>query len=109
MGRRIADYDAEVITCLSGRSEWTQSLAVAAGIAAVPDYNELVARCDLVISIIVPSEAPKPCRLPIWGRIWRMWIATRSRRAQQGRWPMSSRRPEEGRSTPGLSVVRRAG
>jgi 3-hydroxyisobutyrate dehydrogenase-like beta-hydroxyacid dehydrogenase len=48
---------ADVLTCLSGRSERTRALAEAAGIREVASFDDLVAACDLVISIMVPSEA----------------------------------------------------
>lgn len=57
VGQRMVGSGAEVITCLSGRSERTRALAEAAGIGEVAGYDDLVASCDLVISIMVPSEA----------------------------------------------------
>ena len=46
-----------MITCLAGRSERTRELAEAAGIADVPDLEALVERADIVLSIMVPSQA----------------------------------------------------
>ncbi|MEE2752641.1 MAG: DUF1932 domain-containing protein [Candidatus Latescibacterota bacterium] len=57
VGGRMVERGADVITSLLGRSERTKGLAEAAGIRDVPDYEELVDACDIVISIMVPSEA----------------------------------------------------
>jgi 3-hydroxyisobutyrate dehydrogenase-like beta-hydroxyacid dehydrogenase len=47
-----------VITCLEGRSERTRTLAAEAGIEAVPTYADLVQQADLLLSILVPAQAP---------------------------------------------------
>ena len=57
VGRSLREGGLEVITCLEGRSERTRRLAESAGIVDVPDLESLVERADLVLSIMVPSEA----------------------------------------------------
>ncbi|MEX0761854.1 MAG: DUF1932 domain-containing protein [Dehalococcoidia bacterium] len=57
VGRALRDNGLDVVTCLEGRSERTRSLAVDAGIRDVPDMESLVNEADLVLSILVPSEA----------------------------------------------------
>ena len=46
-----------VITCLEGRSARSRALAEQAGIEAVPDDETLVREADVLLSILVPSEA----------------------------------------------------
>ncbi len=57
VGTVLREGGLEVITCLEGRSERTRGLAEAAGIVDVPDLEALVERADLILSIMVPSEA----------------------------------------------------
>ena len=57
VGRALRQGGLEVITCLKGRSERTRGLAQAAGIADVPDLETLVEQSDLILSIMVPSQA----------------------------------------------------
>lgn len=57
VGRVLAEAGHEVITTLKGRSERTGGLAEAAGIADVGGLDDVVRRADLVLSILVPSEA----------------------------------------------------
>ena len=57
VGRSLREGGLEVITYLEGRSERTRGLAAAAGIVDVPDLETLVEGADLVLSIMVPSEA----------------------------------------------------
>lgn len=57
VGQRMAEHGATVMTCLAGRSERTKGLAKAAGLVDAPNLEALVSACDLVISIMVPSEA----------------------------------------------------
>lgn len=47
----------EVYTCLAGRSELTRLRAREAGFIDTPDLEALVAQVDLIISVLVPSEA----------------------------------------------------
>ena len=57
VGAVLREAGLDVITYLEGRSERTRGLAEAAGIEDVPDLETLVERADLVLSIMVPSEA----------------------------------------------------
>ena len=57
VGKALRQGGLEVITCLNGRSERTRRLAESAGIVDVPDMEALVERADLVLSIMVPSQA----------------------------------------------------
>jgi 3-hydroxyisobutyrate dehydrogenase-like beta-hydroxyacid dehydrogenase len=57
VGRVLRHYGLRVITSLDGRSERTRTLAAQAGIEAVGDYAALVREADIVLSILVPSEA----------------------------------------------------
>ena len=57
VGQVMRENGLQVLTCLQGRSERTRGLAEAAGIEAVPSYEQLVRDVKLVISILVPAEA----------------------------------------------------
>ena len=57
VGRALREGGLNTITCLKGRSERTQRLAREAGIEDVPNLEEVVKRADLVLSIMVPSDA----------------------------------------------------
>ncbi len=57
VGRALAQYGVDVVTCLAGRSGRTRSLAREAGIRDVPSLERLVAESDLILSILVPAEA----------------------------------------------------
>ena len=56
-GAVLRQGGARVITCLRGRSARTRGLAAKAGIEDVPDDEALVREADLLLSILVPSEA----------------------------------------------------
>ena len=62
VGRLLLEHELRVVTCLTGRSERTRALAQQAGIASVPDLNELVLQSDLVMSITVSEVVPQVCR-----------------------------------------------
>lgn len=57
VGRVLAQSGLDVITSLVGRSERTCGLARKAGIRDVGSLEEMVAQADLVLSVLVPSEA----------------------------------------------------
>ena len=61
MGHRVAlvlrDHGLRVVTCLAGRSRRTAELAAKAGVVDLSTSDALVARSDLIISIVVPSAA----------------------------------------------------
>ena len=61
MGAAIGDIlgqgGLEVLTCLTGRSQLTRLRAEEAGFRAVADDDELVRSVDVLLSVLVPSEA----------------------------------------------------
>ncbi|MFW6149910.1 MAG: DUF1932 domain-containing protein [Chloroflexota bacterium] len=57
VGRVLVEHGMPVLTCLEGRSERTRMLAEEAGIEEVPTYEQLVGDVDMILSILVPSEA----------------------------------------------------
>lgn len=57
VGRALGNHGLEVITSLEGRSERTRKLAFDGNFQDVPDLKELASRADLILSILVPSEA----------------------------------------------------
>lgn len=57
VGRVLMDHNMTVLTCLEGRSDRTRELAQKAEIKSVPSYEKLLQETDLVLSILVPSEA----------------------------------------------------
>jgi putative dehydrogenase len=57
VGRALVDHGLEVITSLDGRSDRTRRLASEGNIQDVPDLKEMASRADLILSILVPSEA----------------------------------------------------
>lgn len=56
-GARLRDGGLEVYTCLEGRSELTRQIATGAGFIDTGSLDELVASVDLLLSILVPSQA----------------------------------------------------
>jgi 3-hydroxyisobutyrate dehydrogenase-like beta-hydroxyacid dehydrogenase len=59
IGRVLVDHGLTVISCLEGRSQRTRVLAGQAGIKSVPDYGQLVREANMILSVLVPSEAKK--------------------------------------------------
>jgi 3-hydroxyisobutyrate dehydrogenase-like beta-hydroxyacid dehydrogenase len=59
VGQTLVEHGLRVITCLQGRSERTRSLAAKAGIEDVVSYSALVQEADLLLSIMVPAQAPR--------------------------------------------------
>ena len=57
IGLSLVNQGFEVITCLKGRSERTRQLSNRGKIKDVNDLNILVAKADIVLSILVPSKA----------------------------------------------------
>ena len=57
IGRVLRGGGLDVVTCLEGRSELTRLRATEAGIRNVPSLGDLVRESDLVVSVLVPSEA----------------------------------------------------
>ena len=62
VGQLLREHELKVVTCLTGRSERTRALAQQAGIADLPDMNQLVQQSDLVMSITVSEVVPQVCR-----------------------------------------------
>jgi 3-hydroxyisobutyrate dehydrogenase-like beta-hydroxyacid dehydrogenase len=58
VGQTLVEHGLHVLTCLQGRSERTRGLAAEAGIEDVESYAELVQVADLLLSILVPAQAP---------------------------------------------------
>ena len=57
VGRALRENGLDVITCLAGRSERSRGLAEAAGLREVASLTDVVTEAELILSIIVPSEA----------------------------------------------------
>src|SRR3972149_5777831 len=57
IGRVLQEHGLEVVTCLEGRSELTRLRAREAGFREVASYDDLVREADLLLSVLVPSEA----------------------------------------------------
>ena len=58
VGQVLKAHGLRVVTCLEERSARTHALAENAGIEDLPDYDALVEEADMVLSILVPGEAP---------------------------------------------------
>ena len=57
IGRTLHDSGANVVTCLEGRSELTRLRAAEASMRDAGSLDALVQEADLVLSVLVPSEA----------------------------------------------------
>ena len=57
VGRVLRESGYDVVTNLDGRSDRTRTLAAEAGFLAVSGMDGIVEEADLVMSILVPSEA----------------------------------------------------
>jgi 3-hydroxyisobutyrate dehydrogenase-like beta-hydroxyacid dehydrogenase len=57
VGSVLRESGLSVMTCLAGRSERTRALAARAGIQDTPSLDELVREVDVLLCILVPSEA----------------------------------------------------
>ena len=62
VGQRLRDNELDVITCLTGRSDRTRTLARKAGIRDVATMEELVHQSDLVMSMTVSASVPDVCQ-----------------------------------------------
>ena len=56
-GAMLHKHGLEVYTCLEGRSALTRQIAAEAGFIDTPSIDELVKTVDVLISILVPSQA----------------------------------------------------
>ncbi len=57
VARVLVENGVKVITCLEGRSNRTRELTLKAGVEVVPTYGQMVHDVDMILSILVPSEA----------------------------------------------------
>lgn len=57
IGKVLSDSGFDVITCLEGRSELSRLRAKEAGMREVPSVDRLVSEADLILSVLVPSQA----------------------------------------------------
>jgi len=57
IGSALHQSGIEVLTCLAGRGDLTRTRAQEGGFEDVPDYDTLVQRVDLLLSVLVPGEA----------------------------------------------------
>ena len=57
VGAMLHRHGLRVLTCLEGRSNRTRDLAAKAGIEAVPTLVDLVCEAQIILCILVPSEA----------------------------------------------------
>lgn len=62
LGQAIVRSGGTTITCVDGRSEATRDRAVAAGCLIVPSLEEVVARSDIVLSLVTPASAIETAR-----------------------------------------------
>jgi len=62
VGQLLREHELKVITCLTGRSQRTKDLAELAGIADVPDLNDMVAQSQIILSISVSEMVPSICQ-----------------------------------------------
>jgi 3-hydroxyisobutyrate dehydrogenase-like beta-hydroxyacid dehydrogenase len=63
VGKVLQSHGLRVLTCLKGRSERTRMLAREAQIEDVPNYADLVANTDMILSILVPEQALNTARV----------------------------------------------
>ena len=59
VGQTLVENGLRVITCLQGRSERTRGLAAESGLQDVNSYAELVQQAGVLLSIMVPAQAPR--------------------------------------------------
>ena len=62
VGQLLREHELKVVTCLTGRSQRTKNLAELAGIADVPDLNDMVAQSQIILSISVSEMVPGICQ-----------------------------------------------
>ncbi|MBO54105.1 MAG: 6-phosphogluconate dehydrogenase [Dehalococcoidia bacterium] len=61
VGQLLKQHELRVITCLTGRSARTRALSESAGIEDIPDFNNMVALSDIILSITVSEVVPEVC------------------------------------------------
>lgn len=57
VARLLTAHGVQTATCAEGRSARTRSLAQSGGVALLPSIDDVVARADVVISLVSPSGA----------------------------------------------------
>ncbi|MCH7800055.1 MAG: NAD(P)-dependent oxidoreductase [Chloroflexi bacterium] len=57
VGMALGQHGYDIITCLAGRSQRTRELAQKGNFREVPTLDALVTEADLILSILVPSQA----------------------------------------------------
>ena len=57
VGLELKNHGIDVITCLDGRSDRTKLLAAQGGFRIVDTFDQMVVEADLLLSIMVPSNA----------------------------------------------------
>ena len=57
VGWMLHQHGLRVLTCLEGRSERTRTLAAEGGFEVLPTHEDLVREADMILCILVPSEA----------------------------------------------------
>ena len=57
VGLELKKHGIDVITCLEGRSDRTKLLAARGGFRIVENFDQMVVEADLLLSIMVPSNA----------------------------------------------------
>lgn len=57
IGKVLSDSGLDVITCLEGRSELTRLRAEESGMRNAPSLDRLVSEAELILSVLVPSQA----------------------------------------------------
>ncbi|MBQ11478.1 MAG: 6-phosphogluconate dehydrogenase [Planctomyces sp.] len=62
VGQLLREHELKVVTCLTGRSQRTKDLAELAGIADVPDFNDMLAQSQIILSISVSEMVPTICQ-----------------------------------------------
>ena len=62
VGQLLREHELKVVTCLTGRSQRTKDLAELAGIADVPNLNDMVAQSQIILSISVSEMVPSMCQ-----------------------------------------------
>ena len=62
VGQTLREHELRVVTCLTGRSGRTRVLSEKAGIEDVPNFAEMVAQSDLIMSMTVSGAVPEICR-----------------------------------------------
>lgn len=57
IGAMLRTHGLRVLTCLDGRSARTRALAAGAGLEDVPSLEDLVREAEMLLCVLVPSEA----------------------------------------------------